>query len=409
MATREWRRTIIVVLAVAAAGSWPLVYAASADDVPKLSLQFHKKPDDEVKAPTMRFGILLPGIKNPNRPGQDKKLTFDPMGRTSNTCLKVDGDERLVGFPPGRWQTMAEQLFDKQENRGVRSVWHYPEERLTITQTVTVGRGDQSFDMDTCHVLYAIENKDTRAHDVGLRALLDTYIGTNDGAPFIIPGEKELCETTREYRSSDKVPDFVQALESLDFKKPGVVAHVGLKLAGPVEPPDRLTLCSWPHPLLKVKGALGSMTMWQVPVVSIRKSQDSAAVLYWEPRRLEPGDKRLLGFTYGLGHFSTNDSGDLGLILAGTFKTGTDLTVLALVKKPLLDQTLTLRLSEGLERAGGAETQIVPLPPEKASPVGPVTWKVRAPRPGLFAVGIESSTGSLHAQGLKVNEKSLPR
>ena len=36
-------------------------------------------------------------------------------------------------------------------------------------------------------VRYQIENKDTQNHKVGLRFLLDTYIGANDGVPFTIP------------------------------------------------------------------------------------------------------------------------------------------------------------------------------------------------------------------------------
>src|SRR5438132_9670049 len=113
----------------------------------------------------------------------------------------------------------------------MRTTWQLQGKKVAVTQIVEVGKGRQTFAVDTCRIVYTIENKDSEAHRVGLRFLLDTFIGTNDGAPFIIPGDSELCQTMKEF-SGAKIPDFVQALESLDFKKPGVIAHLQLKMGG---------------------------------------------------------------------------------------------------------------------------------------------------------------------------------
>ncbi|MBM4072304.1 MAG: hypothetical protein FJ271_25760 [Planctomycetes bacterium] len=365
---------------------------------PRITLVFHREADKAVPSASMRFGIIVPGDK--------KRLTFDPMGRSSNTCLKIDGNERLLGTAPGQWLTKEAKLGADPAGReriGLRSTWLYPDEKVEVTQTVEIAQGQQTFDVDTCWIRYTIENKDDREHKVGLRFLLDTLIGTNDGAPYIVPGESSLCETFREYQSADKAPEFVQALESLDFKKPGVVAHLKLKLGGALEPPDRALLTSWPDPRLKLPNALGTNTLWAVPTVPITKTKDSAAVLYWNEKELPAGGKRELGFTYGLGNFSANAAGDLGIVLGGAFKAGTDVTVLALVKNPPAGQTLTLRHTEGLERVGGAETLPVPAA-SGVSKVSPVTWKVRATKAGTYCVGIESSNGSFHHQGVKIGK-----
>ena len=375
--------------------------AAGPEDKPRIVLRFHNKPDD-IKAATMRFGILLPG--------GIKKLTFDPLGRTSTVCVKIDGQERLPGFPPGQWQEQEGKLGLNARGTprvGARSIWFYPNEQVSVTQTVEVVRGEQTFDVDTCRVLYTIENRDQQAHQVGLRFLLDTFIGTNDGAPFIIPGDKLLCETSKVFTGTDRVPEFVQALESMDFLNPGVIAHLKLKMGGKVEPPSGASFGAWPQPG-KVPGALGIQTPWKVPVASIRTTKDSAAVLYWDERMMQPNEKRTLGFTYGLGNFSSNAAGDLGVTLAGTFQAGSNITVLALVKNPAIAQTLTLRLTDGLERVGGAETQVVTFPVPNSVRVAPVTWQVRAVRPGTFAVGLASSSGSFHYQGVQIN-KSVER
>lgn len=383
--------TLIIVIAPGAA-------AQPDAKTPRIALAFHREADKVVASASMRFGIFLPDMK--------KSLTFDAMGRTSNVCLKIDGNERLLGGAPGQWLTKEAKLGTDAAGReriGLRSIWLYPDEKVEVTQTVEVSRGQQTFDVDTCWIRYTLENKDEREHKVGLRFLLDTLIGTNDGAPYIVPGESSLCETLREYQGVDKVPEFVQALESLDFKEPGVVAHLKLKVGGALEPPGRAMLTSWPNPQLKLPGAQGTNTLWAVPAAPITRTKDSAAVLYWDEKELPAGGKRDLGFTYGLGNFSANAAGDLGVILSGAFKAGTDVTVLALVKNSPAGQALTLRLTDGLERVGGAETLPVPAA-SGVNRVSPVTWKVRAAKAGTFCVGIESSKGAFHHQGVRIGK-----
>ena len=57
---------------------------------------------------------------------------------------------------------------------------------LSVTQTVEIIPSSQSNLLDTCLVHYRMKNEDTQSHHAGLRFLLDTYIGDNDGVPFDI-------------------------------------------------------------------------------------------------------------------------------------------------------------------------------------------------------------------------------
>src|SRR5205807_10138968 len=102
----------------------------------------------------------------------------------------------------------------------------------------------------------------------------DTYIGANDGVPFLIPGERELCDTEKEFPTTEAVPDFIQACEKQDLTNPGTIARIGLKVAG-LEPPSKVTLGAWPNLNLGLiaRACRQEKTLWDVPVLPIRALQ----------------------------------------------------------------------------------------------------------------------------------------
>ena len=197
---------------------------------------------------------MLDKDKGSSNSGREKRLTFKPNGITNNTCIRLDGREWVFGDQPlrlkkdgslmwpasGQWHDRDMPLDNDASGRartGRKSVWINDRPKVSFTQTVEIVPGEQSQLLDTCLVRYVIENQDDKPHRVGLRFLLDTYIGDNDGVPFTIPGDSQLCDTTKEFNGKDKIPDFIQALEKEDLENPGTVAHVQLKVGGKLEAP----------------------------------------------------------------------------------------------------------------------------------------------------------------------------
>jgi hypothetical protein len=232
--------------------------------------------------------------------------------------------------------------------------------------------------------------------------MIDTLIGNNDGVPFAVPGRQGLVTTFADFRAAKSVPDFIQALEVPDLRAPGTVAHLSLKLANGFEPPGRLRLTHWPG---------FDFTGWEVPLRPI--GDDSAVVLYWEERPLQPGEKRTLGFAYGLGAVAgAEGGGKLALSLSGSFEPGGEFTVAAYVNRPQPGQTLALNLPKELERTEGEPTQTVPVQPGLENSL--VTWKVRVTRPGRFTLEVQSSTGAAQTRTLVItrsdpqNQRTTP-
>ncbi len=397
------------------------------DPTPLLRVQFH---DDKVheqhlrtgeerekffpKGATMGFGLVMVRENNGGNGRQSKQLTFDAWGRSGNVCLRVDRQEYLFGPNDGTWEVRSAELDAGSFGRpraGRRSVWLSPGRAVRVTQVAELVPGEQTRRMDTCLVRYTLESADGKAHEVGLRYLLDTYIGANDGVPFVIPGKDGLCDTQEVFDEARDVPDFIQALERESLRDPGTVAQVQFRVGGGLEAPGRVTLGAWPDQNLGPREARAQNTMWDVPVVPMKQlsPHDSAVTIYWGEKPLPPGQRRELGFAYGLGSVSSGESGGkIGLTVAGSFAPGGEFTLTALVSDPGPNETLTLTLPEGFRLTGDQATQAVPPPSNPSSRNSPVTWRIRGPSAtGQYSLNVKSSEGAAQTIAVTIRQKRI--
>ena len=371
----------LFLLSVVAHDLWLVLFSSAklVDPNPYIAIRFHDAPDDKLPMPTMRFGLVMLRPEDPTHPDRLKRLTFDERGRSNNTCLRVDGDDYLFGQPPGTWIEMKGKLEGSRDGRprdGLASSWQLAQTKIKVTQEVEIVPGEQSRRLDTCLVRYVIENKDTHRHSVGIRFMLDTFIGFNDGVPFTIPGATDLCDTKKLFRTSAEVPDFIQALEKDNLSDPGTVAYLQFRIGNQVESPSRVMLGGWPNPELQTIGwktAKAQLTGWDVPFLSIKErigrqtANDSAVTMYWDPQPLAPDQTRVVGFTYGLGEVDTRESGGhLLLTVGGRLVRNGEFTLTALVHNPQPGEKLTLTLPPGFSIVKGDATQAVPPVPAGA-------------------------------------------
>jgi hypothetical protein len=418
------------------------------DPTPLVELQFNDRmprmPKSQFIGKTMMFGLR---VRDPARPEGGKWLMFEPLGRTNNVCVRTDDCDYLFGHDdaiaprpgqpfdrrPGvsRWIEMRTALGNDASGRprdGARSTWEVvglPDRscRVQVTQTVEIVPGEQSGRLDTCIIRYTLVNLDARAHQVGLRFLLDTFIGENDGVPFTIPGKAELCSTRQRFDTPTEVPDYIQALENQNLLSPGTVAHLQFRIPGPLESPTRVQLGGYPDAPLQDLGyrlANSWMTPWDVPFVSIRELverqgevkrrlrkvvPDSAVTLYWDVKSLEPGQRREVGFSYGLGSFaSAEGEGKLLLTVGGRTVRDGEFTLTALRSSPVAGEKMTLILPTGerFELLSPAEQEVPPVVEGSSRPISTVTWRLRATRTGRSMLVVRSTAGVSQKQTVRI-------
>ncbi len=164
---------------------------------------------------------------------------------------------------------------------------------IEVEQILTFSKSSTTGLFDTVLIKYRFTNLDEIPHKIGLRVMMDTMLGTNDGAPFRV-GEKAI--TTDTYFIKGNLPDFWQAFDALS--NPKVTAQGTIK--GPdVTIPDKVYFADW-----------GSMAdgLWEFKFDPGQEfwregefELDSAIALYWAPMMLEPGQSQTYVTKYGLG------------------------------------------------------------------------------------------------------------
>lgn len=219
-------------------------------------------------------------------------ITFADDGETNSTVVRIDGDDVEFGSEDGKWQGGPQPLGrgkDGKQRRGHKATWVYGS--IAITQIVEIVPS-KAGRLDACVIRYEIENRDDQAHEVGLRAVIDTQIVDNDGNPFALPGKRETITTCADFGAGKDLPAVVKALEHDNVASPGFVAHFTLKVGGGLEAPDRFVITRLPE----------DFDIWDVPVKNC--DGDAAVAMFWNPRRIEAGARRSVGYAYGQGAVS---------------------------------------------------------------------------------------------------------
>lgn len=363
---------------------------------------FQPRPVDPTRRIQVGFGGMRTiGLRTDRAAGgQPRRLTLNEFGETNHTLVEVDG--RRVPFfdssgvvvqnitSEGKGSADNSNKFGESGTTEISILpdtgpytvrWRYGP--VVFEQWVDYEAGAVTRRMDTLRVRYTITNTDrARPHTAGLRLMIDTLIGENDGVPFFVPGRKGVIDRPLELTGKD-VPQAVLALERPDLNDSTMtVAQLGFgEQAG--ERPGRLVLSQWPgnpvvarrYPAEVWRAVDGLAWDWKV---GESFGKDSAVGLYYPARSIPPGGSRTFSFTYGLGSLSAGDAGNarLKLYSAGPFVAGKPFLLTAFVRNPGAGQTVRLTLPKELRLADGEKSAEKPVETQPGVEVTKVDWMV---------------------------------
>lgn len=362
---------------------------------------------------TNNFGLAAEVEKG----APEKRLTLNEFGETNHTLVSVNG----VTYPFFQRGTIIQDLTlegtgtadnsTKFGQGGTSEIGRISEKGPYIVKwRIGFVQFDQCVDyeanpvtrrIDTLRVRYTITNVDkVKTHTAGIRLMIDTFIGTNDGVPFFIPGRQGVIDRPLTLTGAE-VPETLLALERNDLTDAKMtVAQFRFGLDNE-ERPGKLVLSQWPgntavarlNPKDQWKAVEGLPWDWKVAGIF---NGDSAVGIYYAPQALKPGEKRSFNFSYGLGSLAPGGRSGMKLYSPGPFEAGKPFRVTAFVRNPKAGQTVTLTLPQGLTLAPD-EKREKPVEIQAGVEVTKIDWLVNA---GPSAAGKMELSGELSGTGI---------
>jgi predicted secreted protein len=379
---------------------WNYDVAKLRDPIPRLAVQM---------SDSQRFGIQLRDPKN-NDSTHWKKLLFDVQGKTNNTCIKIDGSEYIFGQKTNDnvWVQGRQRKELSKPRIGWESTMLFKQEQVLVTQHIEVVPSETGL-LDTCLIYYHVHNESTAPHIVGVRILLDTYIGTRDDVPFTVPGHTGFVTNDQEFTGT-KIPDYVEAIENdpptdkNEKYDPGTTVRInlkGIRLPGlSLVEPDRLRVCQLPN-------TRNAKWEWDLQKEGLKQTgkpfdNDSSIAVYWPYKELASKESRDMAITFGLGSLDVGDQ--LAVSAPSSVVPDREFTVTVYAWNATKGQTVKLELADGLVLASGEKAEKTVT---ESGARAQVFWRVRATKVGAQEITATSGRGKSAPRKVEVKGTSI--
>ncbi len=272
------------------------IFADNQEDLLILSNEFIEIVVNQQEDSKGRFYVKTTGGDPLSEDDENQHLLYGSSTYwPSFTTIKIDGEPYVFGGETtrraGRNANYGE-IIEPPHIDNDKIIVKTDFEGIVVTQILSIVKGSTTGFSDTARIEYEVQNTTEEIKEIGLRMMLDSKLGENDGAPFRI--EDEAIET--DYKlTRDKMPEFWQSFDSVD--SPTVISQGTLR-GSDVTIPDEIYFSNW--------GDLAD-GFWDFNFNPGREflrdhfEIDSAMAMFWYPEELNPGESKSYITKYGLG------------------------------------------------------------------------------------------------------------
>lgn len=238
---------------------------------------------------------------------------------TSFLTVRIDGKDYIFGQDYGFFGISSSLGDIEQTAEGSARLISIPWTIKGVTVTLKVALAEDANTDITGNVGISAEvtNNSGAAKDVSVRLLLDTALGNETDAPYLVAdAEIRPTVTEREFSDSaanedDKVPQQIRGVDSLS--DPSRMLYILTKGWNGGKEPNRVILGHWAN-LANTRYNYTADTYCDFTNYSNDwRTPDSAAALYWENNRLNSGESFRAEALYGVGDFSSDDKSPVDL------------------------------------------------------------------------------------------------
>jgi hypothetical protein len=356
------------------------------DSKPRVAVEFHKEND--------RFGINQVDPADPNNHSKWKRLTFREDGASNNTIIKINGTEHTFGFKTRSNVFLRPRLKAlPKPYLGWSTAMRFRDEEIQVTQSTQIIPGPTLL-LDTVLIWYKVENYGKNKQKVGVRILLDTFIGQNDGVPFTVPGSSGFVRTKADY-SGARIPDYVEAVEKPENDRdPGTIVRLGLT---GVQWSDTIKLVEPSR--VRISRFPGEHIKWDWNAEDI--GNDSSIAVFWDEEEIAPKGTRNFAITYGLGKLDIKDQ--IALSVPEKAIPNGEFVVTAYIYNAHKGDKVRLQLPPGVILNSGTEQITL----EENAKRTQVYWRVKAGSEGTVTFHAVIGKTKSHPVSVKIQAKSI--
>ncbi len=194
---------------------------------------------------------------------------------------------------------------------------------ITVTLKAALGQDADSDITGNVGLSFEVKNESGRDENVSVRLLLDTALGNEIDAPyFVVDTDIKPTMTESEY-AGDELPQQIRCVDSLS--KPSKLSYILTKGWNGGVTADRAVIGHWANMANTRYDYKPDRYCDFTNYSNDHRMPDSAAALYWENKALANGESFCGELLYGVGNFSKNADGNVGInITAGRVELADD-------------------------------------------------------------------------------------
>jgi hypothetical protein len=212
--------------------------------------------------------------------GRYESLLFDQDPRTTFVTLSADGRQYKLG------DTAEFRISVTRTDSGVKI--EFRSSSFVVRQILDFIRSEGSALADGLRVTFTVENISESDAAIGLRYLIDTWLGEKSGIHFITDKRQRISQET-----AIKPADADSWLAT-----PGEKASFMIQFSGPgIDRPDRILLSNWKR-LSDASWGYDANSQRNFTLVPY-SINDSAVALFWEPSTLARSAMKSVSFVMG--------------------------------------------------------------------------------------------------------------
>lgn len=223
----------------------------------------------------------------------DKRLLYlNKEPQTSITTIRIDGEDYIFG---NNYGTKGGVVSETQQNDRIsKTVWKV--NGVEVIQTLTLIVDEANPNVGNMRVSYKISNGSNKKVELGARILMDTQLGSNDGAAFVVNGGYITNET--ELKGED-IPQIWQAYDQRFA--PNVITYGLLSGWEGAIAPSKVVMAHW-NTLYGTKWDVKTNPLLNFSTnMNSYGSADGGVALFYEPTSLGVSKTRTYETFYGIG------------------------------------------------------------------------------------------------------------